>query len=422
MRRYALLALALPAALSAQTISLTPYGAIDQSLSTRPLLLGTSLALTMGPISLRGSGSVAHANWMKADSNFSETDSKVRAFAGDVDLVINPGRNAGASGTFGALEPRLFAGYGVRGEAIPGGTTQTHKVVSVGTVLSYSVLSRVRFDVEARRLAPADAIGDLFEDGTGAWEYRAGLALHFGKGNLRPTSGILNRYPSTGGGGGGGGGTTASRGRTVMTPAAGTLLATADSKVGIPYYWGGTTPNPGFDCSGFVQTVFRAHGVELPRTSREMALMGQSVGRDISALKPGDLMFFAQDGGRISHVAIYAGNNMMIHSSSSGNGVGYDDLTTSRGAWYQRIYVGGQRVLGVPVQSVTLAGGQGGSGNRGRQGGLPTQQLAGAGASGPGISAFLRAAGMRDLSDVAKRLYRPDEKPDAPDGAPKRRF
>ena len=419
MRRYAILVIALPAALSAQTISLTPYGAIDQSLSTKPLLLGASLGIGLGPIGIRGSGSVAHANWMKADPAFSPTDSKVRAFAGDVDIVLNPGRAAGAAGTFGALEPRLFAGYGVRGEAIPGGTTETHKVVSIGTVLSYSVLSRVRFDVEGRRLASADAIGDLFKnENGGAWEYRAGFAFHFGKGNLRPSSGILNRFPTTSGSSG----TAAARGRTVMAPAAGTLLATADSKVGIPYYWGGTTPNPGYDCSGFVKAVFAAHGIELPRTSREMALMGTATGRSWENLKPGDLMFFAEHEGRISHVAIYAGNNMMIHASRSGNGVGYDDLTTARGAWYKNIYVGGQRILGAPAQSVTLAGGS--ANNRGRQtGGVATQQLAGGrGVPGQGIQAFLSRAGMRDLSDVAKRLYRPDEMPDAPDGAPKRRF
>lgn len=422
MSRYALVVLALPALLSAQAnVAITPYVAIDQSLSTNPLLLGGSLTLSLGPVALRGSGGVAHASWQPVDTTSVLGQQKLRAFSGDADLVLNPGRAAGAAGTFGALEPRIFGGFGVRGEALADGTMATHKVVSVGTIMSYSLLSRLRLDVEARRLVPLDAMSGLFDGTRGAWEYRGGFSLHFGKGNLRPTSGILRRFPrggiesASGGGTSARGGASASRAGRVVSPAAGSLLATADKQVGTPYVWGGTTPQ-GFDCSGFVQYVFAAHGVELPRTSREMALLGQAVGRDFSSLRPGDLMFFAEHGGRISHVAIYAGNNMMVHSSRSGEGVGYDDLTTARGQWYHNIYVGGQRILGMPIQGVTLAGAP-----RDASGGGPSRSLAGK-SQGAGIAAFLRAAGMRDLSDVAKRLYRPDEKPDAPDGAPKRRW
>ena len=421
MTRYALLVLALPSLLSAQTVAITPFAAYDQSLSTNPLLLGGSLALSLGPIALRGGGGVAHASWQPVDTTSVLGQQKIRAFAGDVDLVLNPGRAAGAAGTFGGLEPRVFAGFGVRGEALPDSGFATHKVVSVGTIMSYSLLSRLRLDVEARRLVPVDAVKGLFDGTRGAWEYRAGFALHFGKGNLRPTSGILRRFPRGGiegasrGESSARGGASASRAGRVVSPAAGTLLATADKQVGIPYVWGGTTTQ-GFDCSGFVQYVFAAHGVELPRTSREMAQLGQSVGRDFASLRPGDLMFFAEHGGRISHVAIYAGNNMMVHSSRSGDGVGYDDLTTSRGNWYRNIYVGGQRVLGVPIQGVMLAGAP-----RDASGAAQPRSLAGK-SQGAGIAAFLRAAGMRDLSDVAKKLYRPDEKIDAPDNAPRRRW
>jgi hypothetical protein len=68
--------------------------------------------------------------------------------------------------------------------------------------------------------------------------------------------------------------------------------------------WGGETPK-GFDCSGFVQYVYRAEGVELPRTSRQMAGSGFAVSRNEMAI--GDLMLFADSGEPISHVAIYAG-------------------------------------------------------------------------------------------------------------------
>lgn len=119
------------------------------------------------------------------------------------------------------------------------------------------------------------------------------------------------------------------------------VLDTADDYVGTPYEWGGTTPS-GFDCSGFVQYVFRRHGVELPRTSRQQAQVGQTA---VGGLQAGDLMLFASNGGRIDHIAIYAGNNRIIHSSSSGGGVGYDDLSTQRGRWFAQRHVATRRVL-----------------------------------------------------------------------------
>jgi len=125
---------------------------------------------------------------------------------------------------------------------------------------------------------------------------------------------------------------------------AGAVLATADEYVGTKYVWGGETPS-GFDCSGFVQYVFRQHGVELPRTSRQQAAVGQSVPRTPGALRSGDLMLFASSGARIDHIAIYAGANQIIHSSSSGGGVGYDDLSSKRGRWFTSHHVATRRVL-----------------------------------------------------------------------------
>lgn len=122
------------------------------------------------------------------------------------------------------------------------------------------------------------------------------------------------------------------------------VLATADDHVGTKYVWGGETPT-GFDCSGFVQYVFRRHGIELPRTSRQQAAVGQSGGRTLSALRPGDLMFFATNGTRIDHIAIYAGDDQIIHSSASGGGVGYDDFSSKRGRWFVSHHVATRRVI-----------------------------------------------------------------------------
>jgi cell wall-associated NlpC family hydrolase len=122
------------------------------------------------------------------------------------------------------------------------------------------------------------------------------------------------------------------------------VLATADNYVGTKYVWGGTTPR-GFDCSGFVQYVFRRQGIELPRTSRQQAQVGQSVPLSRLGLRTGDLLFFATNGVRVDHIAIYAGDNQIIHSSSSGGGVGYDNLGSKRGRWFADHHVATRRVL-----------------------------------------------------------------------------
>jgi len=132
-------------------------------------------------------------------------------------------------------------------------------------------------------------------------------------------------------------------GATRTTPAS-RVLPTAERYLGVPYRWGGTSPTTGFDCSGFVQYVFAKHGTQLPRTSRKMASSGQRLPPKWSALKPGDLVLFAEPGERISHVAIYAGNRRIIHASSSGRRVRYDALDTKRGRWFSRRIVAARRV------------------------------------------------------------------------------
>jgi cell wall-associated NlpC family hydrolase len=56
-------------------------------------------------------------------------------------------------------------------------------------------------------------------------------------------------------------------------------------------------------------------------------------------------MLFASTGGRVDHVAIYAGHGRMLHSSASGRGVGYDDLSSPRGQWFMERHVASRRVL-----------------------------------------------------------------------------
>jgi cell wall-associated NlpC family hydrolase len=124
------------------------------------------------------------------------------------------------------------------------------------------------------------------------------------------------------------------------------VLATADDYLGVPYKWGGTSPRTGFDCSGYVQYVYRREGVELPRTSRQQAVAGQGRPTRWDAAGPGDLVMFAEPGEAISHVAFYAGDGRILHSTSSGGGVRFDDLGTRRGRWYRERLVAVRRVSG----------------------------------------------------------------------------
>lgn len=122
------------------------------------------------------------------------------------------------------------------------------------------------------------------------------------------------------------------------------VLPTASRYLGVKYKWGGTSPRTGFDCSGYTQFVFAKHGVRLPRTSRAQASAGQRVPLRLEALRAGDLIMFAERGRPISHVAIYAGDQRIIHSTKSGGGVRYDDLTTQRGRWFRTNMVVARRV------------------------------------------------------------------------------
>ncbi|HEX3622308.1 MAG TPA: C40 family peptidase [Acidimicrobiales bacterium] len=100
----------------------------------------------------------------------------------------------------------------------------------------------------------------------------------------------------------------------------GDIVRSAQLFSGLPYLWAGTSA-AGFDCSGFTAAVYGAHGIVLPRDADDQALKGTPVDR--AHLQPGDLLFYAYDGGKgaIHHVSIYVGNGMMIQSPATGKTV-----------------------------------------------------------------------------------------------------
>lgn len=120
----------------------------------------------------------------------------------------------------------------------------------------------------------------------------------------------------------------------------GDVLLQAMSLMGIAYRFGGTNPNTGFDCSGFIRYIFqRSIGVNLPRTAAEQAKIGRSVER--SELKPGDILFFNTRGFANSHNGLYLGNGRFVHAPRTGKNIEIANLGSSY--WATR-YNGARRV------------------------------------------------------------------------------
>ena len=92
------------------------------------------------------------------------------------------------------------------------------------------------------------------------------------------------------------------------------LAETGRRFIGIPYLWGGTTPN-GFDCSGLIQRVYRLNGVLLPRDSDQQARFGvEKVISGPENVTPGDLLFFGRSRDSITHVGLVLPDRTFLHS------------------------------------------------------------------------------------------------------------
>ncbi len=314
-------------------LTISPFVSFLPSAGTNPLA-GLALALAGQGVGFRASGHVALKN--SNASGFTSAGT-MRPWGADVDAILGLGSRVG-------LRPFVFAGLGMSGSDSVG-YNETHNNWSYGAGATLPLGSAVDVFGEARWRMSKYILPTASTAPSPTNELRVGLSFNIGGPWGGGTPGRRyssdNRIDAT-----------ASRASSVVrypvsstsaSTKAARVIGTADQYVGIPYRYGGTSPESGFDCSGFVQYVFDRQGVRLPRTASQQAAIGKALAPDWRALVAGDLVMFAEDG-RIDHVAIYAGNNRIIHSSSTGGGVRYDDLSSQRGEWFASHLAAARRV------------------------------------------------------------------------------
>lgn len=120
------------------------------------------------------------------------------------------------------------------------------------------------------------------------------------------------------------------------------IIATGKVFIGVPYHFGAKSGRTDqFDCSSFTQYVFKKHGIELPRSSRDQATAGVKVSKN--ELQAGDLVFSDTNrDGKINHVSIYMSEDKLLHTYKVGVGVTISDFSGS--AW-DKTFVTARRVI-----------------------------------------------------------------------------
>jgi cell wall-associated NlpC family hydrolase len=130
---------------------------------------------------------------------------------------------------------------------------------------------------------------------------------------------------------------------SMMSRAVNSVQATLDEALellGIRYKRGGTSPDSGFDCSGFVRYVFsESLGLSLPHNAAAISQAGERIEK--KELQPGDLVFFNTMRRAFSHVGIYLGDNQFVHAPRSGARVRIEDMDDR---YWSRRYNGARRI------------------------------------------------------------------------------
>ncbi len=122
------------------------------------------------------------------------------------------------------------------------------------------------------------------------------------------------------------------------------LVECAERFLGAPYQWGGRSPR-GFDCSGFVQVIFNAHGIKIPRDASQQYQIGEDAGSDVAKLRKGDILFFSEDGKNATHVGIYIGKKSFIHAQGFVRHNSFEQRSSVFSRRLQEQFIGAKRIL-----------------------------------------------------------------------------
>ncbi len=115
-------------------------------------------------------------------------------------------------------------------------------------------------------------------------------------------------------------------------PARARLVKIAKSTIGVPYRWGGDSPQRGFDCSGLMSYVHKnALGLKIPRTAAQQRDNSRTI--NYAQLQPGDMLFF-KTGKNTNHVGVYIGGRKFIHAPAGGKRVKIASMDSSY--WFKR--------------------------------------------------------------------------------------
>jgi len=290
-------------------------------------MTGLALMVTGGPFSLRAGGHISLQDHSLLPAGSSTT---MRPWGADADAISY--LETYRYGTHAIATPYVFAG--VSTAAVDSASLRINQQGwSYGGGVAVPLFSAIGIFGELRWRMSKYVWPNARSAPPSTSEFRIGGTFHIGSGG---ESGHAVPVVTNSDG------TLSLDGSSPASSSAMRLLSTADQLVGTPYRRGGTSPS-GFDASGFVRFVFSRFGVMLPRASRDQARVGERIQPDLHTIAPGDLVMFQDDGG-INHVAIYVGGGRIIHSSETGGGVRYDDLTSDRGRWFLDHMVAARRV------------------------------------------------------------------------------
>lgn len=345
---------AAPVALAQSRHAVALHLGQSDALPTETTLGGLSYTSWTGILGVRGSGAMSLGRVDRTATNEDGT-LKITAWTADADVILSPFRILPPIVTLG-FRPFALAGIGGHGARYPAGDRASVATWSYGWGLAWNLSRSLSIESTARRrtLLLEDDV-ELPPGFRNNWEYRAGVSIEFGgrRQASRPSrrrrdpvrqdrheherdeARVEDRRPPV----------LAKPDRMPASVSAASLVRTANRYEGIRYAYGGASPTKGFDCSGYVQYVFARHGIDLPRTARQIAEVGEPISMDRRDLREGDLLFFAGNGTRIDHVAIYLGDDQIIHSTASGGGVRVESLTSPRGEWFERRMVAARRIV-----------------------------------------------------------------------------